>query len=152
MWRSTSSVTISCEPCSTVATIHQAGGVFLSRWPDYLSAAGVDATLAAIRRLAAGPSTLIFTYVDQAALDRGAGAFPEAARWMQGVVRRGEPWTFGLNPARLRDFLARRGLALARDLSTEEAGARYFDPLGRAEHGSRLYHVAMATMQSPPMT
>ena len=119
---------------------------------DYLSAAGVDATLAAIRRLAAGPSTLIFTYVDQAALDRGAGAFPEAARWMQGVVRRGEPWTFGLNPARLRDFLARRGLALARDLSTEEAGARYFDPLGRAEHGSRLYHVAMATMQSPPMT
>jgi hypothetical protein len=41
--------------------------------------------------------------------------------------------------------LRRRGFALTDDLSTADAGERYFPPRGRPERGSRLYEVATAT-------
>jgi hypothetical protein len=88
---------------------------------NYISAEAVDDTLAAVKELASLGSTLIFTYVDKAALDSGS-AFPDAAPWINGVKRRGEPWTFGLHPAELRDFLAKRGFTLTADFSTAEAG------------------------------
>jgi methyltransferase (TIGR00027 family) len=116
---------------------------------NYLTAAAVDATLAAICRLAVSGSTLVFTYVDRAALARGAAAFPEAGRWIESVTRRGEPWTFGLDPAQLDDFLGHRGFALTSNISTEQAGERYFPARGRPERGSRLYYVATATVSSP---
>jgi methyltransferase (TIGR00027 family) len=116
---------------------------------NYLSPEAVDTTLAAIHQFASLGSTLIFTYVDQAALDLGAAAFPEAARWIDGVTRRGEPWTFGLQPADLASYLADRGFTLVSDLSTAQAGERYFPPRHRPEHGSQLYHVATATTVQP---
>ena len=91
-------------------------------------------------------SALLFTYVDRAALERGATPFPEAARWIAAVAGRGEPWTFGLNPAEVADYLAQRGFVLASDLSTADAGERYFAPRGRSARGSRLYHVATANI------
>jgi methyltransferase (TIGR00027 family) len=111
---------------------------------NYLSADAVNATLAAVRELAHRNSILIFTYIDQAVLESNA-AFPEAARWIKGVRRRGEPWTFGFHPAELREHLANRGFTLITDLSTADAGERYLPPHGRNEQGSRLYHVATAT-------
>jgi methyltransferase (TIGR00027 family) len=116
---------------------------------NYLSTDAVDATLAAVKELANRDSTLIFTYVDQAALDSNA-AFPDAARWINGVRRRGEPWTFGLHPAELRDYLATRGFTLTADLSTADAGERYFAPRNRNERGSQLYRVATATTSESP--
>jgi methyltransferase (TIGR00027 family) len=116
---------------------------------NYLSPQAVDTTLAAIHQLASPGSTLIFTYVDQAALDLGAAAFPEAARWINGVKRRGEPWTFGLQPGDLASYLADRGFTLVSDLSTAQAGERYFPPRHRPEHASQLYHVVTATTSQP---
>jgi methyltransferase (TIGR00027 family) len=116
---------------------------------NYLTADAVESTLAAILALAAPGSALIFTYVDQDALDRGEAAFPEAKRWLQGVRRRGEPWTFGLQPDTLAAYLASRGFTLTSDVTTAQAGARYFPPRGRREQGSRLYHVATATPAQP---
>jgi methyltransferase (TIGR00027 family) len=127
-----------------------AGSTFL--WEgvtNYLSPGAVDTTLAAIRQLASLGSTLIFTYVDRAALDVGVATFPEAARWVSGVTRRGEPWTFGLEPATLASYLGNRGFTLVSDLSTAEAGERYFPPRHRSEHASQLYHVAIATTSQP---
>jgi methyltransferase (TIGR00027 family) len=121
------------------------GAVFL--WEgvtNYLTAQAVDGTLAAIRQLASPGSSLLFTYVDRAALKMDSAAFPEAARWLQGVTARGEPWTFGLDPGEVNDYLRRRGFRLTSDLSTAEAGERYFGALGRRERGSRLYHVVTA--------
>ncbi len=112
---------------------------------NYLTTAAVDATLAAIRALAAPGSTLLFTYVDRAALEC-PGAFPEAERWLQAVRRRGEPWTFGLAPAAVGAFLAERGFSLLRDTSTAEAGDAYFGPRGRPERGSALYRLASAAV------
>jgi len=113
---------------------------------QYLSAAAVDATLAGIRGSAMEQGTLVFTYVDSHALDGVSAAFPEAARWLRGVSKRGEPWIFGLDPARVGEYLSERGFALIDDVSTAAAGERYFRPRGRADAGSGLYHVASASV------
>jgi methyltransferase (TIGR00027 family) len=113
---------------------------------NYLTPAAVDATLAAVRALLnQDDDTVVFTYVDRAVIvGNGVERFPEARRWIDGVRRRGEPWTFGLDPTEVATFLAQRGFTLLEDVSTAEAGQRYFAPLGRHERGSDLYHVVTA--------
>lgn len=111
---------------------------------NYLTPSAVDATLAAIRRSMSKRSSLIFTYVHEDALRPDSNTFPEAARWRQQVSRRGEPWIFGLRPAELPAFLAARGFEVVTDQSTADAGARYFEPMGRRNRASGLYHVALA--------
>lgn len=113
---------------------------------QYLSSEAVDKTLSAIHHAARQGDTLVFTYVDDAVVRGEHDRFPEAARWLHGTAKRGEPWIFGLTTADLRDYLRRRGFCLVSDLSTREAGERYFPPLGRPDRGSDLYHVATATI------
>jgi methyltransferase (TIGR00027 family) len=113
---------------------------------NYLSPGAVDQTLSVIRALAAPGSLLLFTYVHQGVID-GSAHFPEAARWVRSVARAGEPWTFGLLPAALPGYLAARGFTLSWDVSTAEAGRRYFGPAGRRDRASGLYHVALAEVQ-----
>lgn len=116
---------------------------------QYLTGDAVDATLSVIRHLATGGSFLLFTYVDQAVLRGGLQTFPEADRWLRGVDKRGEPWIFGISPSDAPDFLAERGFRLVDDLSTTQAGARYFEPRRRRDRGSGLYHVVTATLDLP---
>ncbi|HTW06998.1 MAG TPA: SAM-dependent methyltransferase [Acidimicrobiales bacterium] len=119
---------------------------------QYLSADAVDNTLAVVHELAGAEGRLVFTYVDQAVIDSQVQGspelsvveFPEASKWLQGVNKRGEPWIFGVPPARTSDFLSLRGFELIEDVSTADAGARYFKALGRREQGSGLYRVAVA--------
>ena len=115
---------------------------------NYLTPAAVDQTLGAVHGLAAAAagSLLVFTYVDRAVVAGDYSRFPEARRWVKGVRRRGEPWRFGLDPAEVEQFLSRRGFGLIGDVSTAEAGERYFRPLGRRERGSALYHVVTASV------
>jgi methyltransferase (TIGR00027 family) len=110
---------------------------------NYLSDGAVDATLATIRALAAPGSVLVFTYVHAGVID-GSVVFPEAERWVQNVQRAGEPWTFGLRPADVPDFLRARGFELVTDVSTREADGGRFAALGRHDEGSELYHIAVA--------
>ena len=114
---------------------------------NYLTAAAVDQTLATIRSLSAAGGVLVFTYVHAGVLD-GSVHFPEARRWLQGVERAGEPWTFGLRPDELDAFLDVRGYTLVSDESTAEAGTRWFPARGRRERGSELYHVAVAEVRA----
>jgi O-methyltransferase involved in polyketide biosynthesis len=76
-----------------------------------LTPAAVDQTLGAVHGLAATAtgSLLVFTYVDRAVLAGDDSRFPEARRWVEGVRRSGGPWRFGLDPAEVAEFLARRG-------------------------------------------
>jgi len=113
---------------------------------QYLTADAVDITLSSIHGIARTGSYVVFTYVDSAVLTEGPSQFPEADKWLRGVNKRGEPWIFGLKPADLAAFLSERGLRLVEDLTTAEAGVRYFDPLGRRDRGSGLYHVATASL------
>jgi methyltransferase (TIGR00027 family) len=113
---------------------------------QYLSPTAVDKTLAAIRQVARQGDTLVFTYIDDAVLHGRSDQFPEAARWLRGTAKRGEPWIFGLPPTELHDYLRTRQFCLVSDLSMRDAGELYFTPLRRPEHGSELYHVATATI------
>ncbi|GAB3882263.1 hypothetical protein GCM10029964_039750 [Kibdelosporangium lantanae] len=103
---------------------------------NYLTPEAVDSTLATVRRLA--PGTLIVTYVDERALQPGS-PFPEAERWVRAVAKVGEPWTFGLHPDEVPDFMAARGFRVTKDVSTLEAGVEWFrggPSGGRASTGS----------------
>jgi methyltransferase (TIGR00027 family) len=113
---------------------------------NYLTPAAVDGTLSAIHRLGCPGSTVLFTYVDRAALGADTAEFPEATRWSEAVRRRGEPWIFGLDPAEVGEFLSRRGFTLVDDTSTADAGEAYFPARGRSERGSALYHVVRASI------
>lgn len=110
---------------------------------NYLTAGAVDATLAVIRELAAPGSLLVFTYVHAGVID-GSARFPEADRWVRNVQRAGEPWTFGVVPEVVPEFLRDRGFDLVTDVSTREADGGRFAALGRRDEGSELYHVALA--------
>lgn len=138
-----------------LATALRAGGVGERRtlfvWEgvtNYLTAAAVDRTLAVLRRVGGPDGMLVFTYVHAGVID-GTATFPEAERWLRGVARVGEPWTFGLDPDRLGAFLAARGYELIWEQSTAAAGDRYFRPRGRADRASELYRVALARIACP---
>jgi methyltransferase (TIGR00027 family) len=111
---------------------------------QYLSEDAIDTTFAALRRCTKAKDILVFTYVDRAVISGESAEFPEAARWLRGVSRRGEPWLFGIAPREASEFLKARGFDLRSDLSTNQAGNRYFIPRGRRDRGSHLYHIALA--------
>lgn len=111
---------------------------------QYLSDDAIDTTFAALRTCTKAKNLLLFTYVDRAVISGELAEFPEAARWLRGVDRRGEPWLFGVAPEEVSEFLKDRGFELRRDQSTYQAGERYFVPVRRKDKGSRLYHVALA--------
>jgi methyltransferase (TIGR00027 family) len=111
---------------------------------NYLTADAVDATLRAIAATAAG-SRLLFTYVDRAALD-GSGVYADAADRRRLVASLGEPWTFGLDPAEVRTYLAARGLTLLFDQGACEYRARYWGADGPHQRGYAFYHVVQAAV------
>jgi methyltransferase (TIGR00027 family) len=85
---------------------------------NYLSSEAVDDVLDTVRGIAPG-SVLLFTYVD-------------------------EPWTFGLDPSGLADFLKQRGLARVCDESAVDYRARYLGSGGRDLRGYEFYRAAIA--------
>ncbi len=109
---------------------------------NYLTAEAVDAVLRFIVSCAVG-SRLIFTYVHRGALD-GSGQFEDAADILRDVERLGEPWTFGLDPNELSDYLRQRGLQLERDAGAREYRRQGFGPDGEHMKGYDFYHVAIA--------
>ncbi len=111
---------------------------------NYLTADAVSAVLGFVAGCAAG-SRLIFTYIDRRALD-GSGLFAGAADLMREVARLGEPWTFGLDPEELPNYLRARGLQLRRDAGAREYRRQYFGPDGQRMNGYDFYHVAIATV------
>ncbi|WP_433059561.1 class I SAM-dependent methyltransferase [Dactylosporangium sp. CS-033363] len=111
---------------------------------NYLTADAVDTTLRALAGLLAEGSTIVFTYVDRAALD-GTGGFEGVEAWHAAVRRGGEPWTFGFKPEDLPSYLQQRGLHRTADLSTRDAAARYLEPLGRDEPTAEFYRIAVAS-------
>jgi methyltransferase (TIGR00027 family) len=116
---------------------------------NYLTREAVAATLETLRGLAAAGSRLVLTYVDRRALVEPS-PFPEARRWVRGVARVGEPWTFGLLPEEAPGFFAEHGWRVCADTSTFDAGRRWF--AGRRERGSRLYRIAVADVVAAPVS
>jgi methyltransferase (TIGR00027 family) len=109
---------------------------------NYLSAAAVDATLAWCARAAAG-SRLLFTYIHRDVLTRPS-AFQGADRVFASLEKYGEQFSFGIEPAQLREFLAQRGFCLESDVGAAEYRARYYGEAARALRGHEFYRVALA--------
>ena len=110
---------------------------------SYLTKPAVHKTLSLLARLLASGSQLIFTYMDQAALD-GTKAFQGAMRWKAWVRMSGEPFIFGFDPDSLAGTLRPFGFLLNGDRSTHEIAQEYREHMSRHERGSQAYRVAAA--------
>jgi methyltransferase (TIGR00027 family) len=110
---------------------------------DYLTESAVQSTLAALTRLLAPSSLLIFTYTHKGALD-GSVNFPGARRWRCLSRAGGESFLFGFDPDKLAEVLKSHRFQLQSDASTEEIARRYYSLLGRREPGNRAYRIAVA--------
>ena len=75
---------------------------------NYLTEAAVDTTLRWCARAAPG-SLLLFTYVHRDVLTR-PGGFIGTQRLLASLAKAGERLTWGIEPERLPEFLAKRGL------------------------------------------
>lgn len=117
---------------------------------NYLSAAAVDATLRWCSRAAAG-SLLIFTYVHLDVLTN-PDRFVGADRLLATLAAAGEKLTFGIEPTRLPQMLADRGLSLERDLGAAEYRELYFGERARSMRGHEFYRVAFARIDGERAT
>jgi methyltransferase (TIGR00027 family) len=112
---------------------------------QYLTDAAIDATLRVISDSAAPTSRLVFTYIDRAIID-GSTTRPISDALQSELERHGEPWRFGIDPGRLMDFLAARGLELVEDVGADDYRSRYLEPFGREMNLFRGERVAIATV------
>lgn len=109
---------------------------------NYLNAQAVAGTFAAIASLVGPGSPVVFTYIDRAILD-GTHAFEGADASRRAVRRVGEPYTFGLDPADVRDYLSRFGFELVSDDPVSDLAPRYYAGR-RSPKVYGYYHVAEA--------
>jgi len=105
---------------------------------NYLNAEAVDRVLGYVAQAAPG-SRILFTYVHRGAIDGSVG-FVGLGRLGRTLSRVGEPWTFGIDPAHIADYLLERGLSLIEDVGAADYRARYDQP-GR---GYEFYRAALA--------
>jgi methyltransferase (TIGR00027 family) len=109
---------------------------------NYLQPEAVDAITRWVGGLAQG-GRFIFTYIHSGVLD-GSMSFEGAAAVLRTVRRSGEPWTFGMRPEMVPDYLNRRGLRLLADLGADEYRRKVIGPTARPIRGYGFYHVALA--------
>lgn len=108
---------------------------------NYLTAEAIDSVLRQIGRAASG-STLLFTYVHRGVLE-APETFFGAAKLLSRLRAYGEPWTFGLYPKDLAEYLGARGLRLIEDLSVAEVWQRAGRPTSETR-GYEFYRAASA--------
>jgi methyltransferase (TIGR00027 family) len=114
---------------------------------NYLRADAVAAVVAWAGGLSAG-SRLIFTYVHAGALD-GTARFHGAAGMLRTVAQSGEPWTFGLLPENVADYLKPFGLRLTANLNAAEYRLKVMGPAAQRIRGYEFYNVAQAEVVAP---
>jgi methyltransferase (TIGR00027 family) len=110
---------------------------------NYLTGEGVDATLSYMSAAGERGSKILFTYIHSDVL-RDPLSFPGAGKSASLVERAGERWTFGIDPTKLRAYLAERGLELIDDVGSLEYRARYMRSSGLHMRGYEFYRVALA--------
>jgi methyltransferase (TIGR00027 family) len=104
------------------------------------------ATLAGIAGSSAPGSEVVFTYIDQRALEDGAS--DTMGRMRAARAAENEPWISGFDPTALANDVRALGLELVEDLGSSELGERYLAGrtdgllLGGAGHIARARVVA----------
>jgi methyltransferase (TIGR00027 family) len=114
---------------------------------EYLSSEAVDATFRFVVDVSAPGSVLAFTYTDTG-LIHGTREFAGGRRLLALNRLGGEPYTFGLDPATLREHLAARSLELLEDIAGKGYQERYFKLLGRTLSGNEYERAALARVRT----
>jgi O-methyltransferase involved in polyketide biosynthesis len=96
---------------------------------------------------AAPGSRLVFTYLHRGLID-GTVPFFGGELMMKEVRHRGEPWTFGLYPEAVAEFIGRFGLRLRENLGADEYRRQYLG--GAAVNGYAFYRIAVADVAATP--
>lgn len=108
---------------------------------NYLTEDAVRSMLSFIGNLAQG-TALAFTYVDEAVL-RDPTHFAGGSEVQRAFARLEEPWTFGIRPSGVSEFLRECGLDLDSDLSAAEYRKQCYKSAARIR-GYEFYHVVLA--------
>ena len=111
----------------------------------YLGEAAVDATLRALFGLCPPGSLLAFTYLHRGLLE-GTLTFDRAHVAQARVAQGDEPWIWGMDPARLPEYLADRGFRLQQDFGAEDYRKMYWGYDARRYRGFGFYHAALAVV------
>jgi methyltransferase (TIGR00027 family) len=109
---------------------------------NYLQAEAVGAIAAWAGGLAQS-SEFIFTYVHAGVLD-GTAEFHGAERVLRTVRNSGEPWTFGLQPDAVADYMKRYGMRLIANLNAGEYRLKVMGEAARRIEGYEFYNIARA--------
>jgi methyltransferase (TIGR00027 family) len=110
---------------------------------NYLSAEAVDDVLRQISKADAG-SVLLFTYIDRRVLEQ-PDQFLGAQKLLSRLRSYGEPWTFGLYPEEIGEYLSARKLRLLKDVGVADV----WQSEGRAPEevrGYEFYRLASAAV------
>jgi methyltransferase (TIGR00027 family) len=113
----------------------------------YLGEKAVDATLRALSASLAPGSRLLFTYLHAGLLD-GTVTFDGARASREQVSSDGEPWVWGMDPAKMPAYLAERGYQLIEDIGADDYRTRYWKEEGRRMGGFGFYRVALAEKEA----
>ncbi len=112
---------------------------------NYLMEQAVDMTLRFIGKTAPGSFVLI-TYVHRHTID--SMAEDRRIRRIYRLLQRiGEPWTYGMIPEELPEYLEVRGLELVEDVNSVEFRKRYLNPRGSHMKGYQFYRAALAQVK-----
>jgi O-methyltransferase involved in polyketide biosynthesis len=114
---------------------------------EYLSPEVVDATFRFVVDVSASGSELAFTYLDTG-LIRGTKTFAGGRRTLALNRLGGGPYTFGLDPATLRNHLAERSLELLEDIAGQGYQGKFFKPLGRKLFANEYQRTALARVRT----
>jgi methyltransferase (TIGR00027 family) len=113
---------------------------------NYLTEEAVDATLRWCARSAA-EGILIFTYVHSDILT-APERFVGTERLFASLERWSERFTFGIDPGRLREFLAERCFELEDDVGAADYRVRCYGDAARRMVGHEFYRAARARVRS----
>lgn len=114
----------------------------------YLSDEAVRATLADIAELTAPGSRVLWDYIDRTVVD-GTTPYPGAQRARRAVLRRGEPYTFGLDKDSAAALAEEFGFSVHENLRVKDLCERYAPP-GGVWCSDDDYFGVLATERKPP--
>jgi methyltransferase (TIGR00027 family) len=107
----------------------------------YLTEEAVDGTLKFIAEQSAPGSSVIFEYLTKSYIDHITSEPDGTSKFVAGY---GEPWIYGIDPWKIRDFLKDRGFNLLSDIGPDEMEKMYLINSNGSVAGEPCYYERIA--------